>query len=67
MEPAIRGHPCDTRKVAFQGRWLLIGGSFVYKMPFWGMAKWPPIRGWLLIAGSTVLHTGSFVVVRFVY
>ena len=30
-------------------RWLPIGGSFVYKMPFWGMAKWPPIGGWLLI------------------
>ena len=26
-----------------------IGGSFVYKMSFWGMIKWPPIGGWLLI------------------
>ena len=21
-----------------------MGGSLVYKMSFWGMAKWPPIR-----------------------
>ena len=29
----------------------------MYKMPFGGMANWPPIGigGWLLIAGSTVL------------
>ena len=29
-----------------------IGGSFVWQ--FWGMTKWPPIKGWLLTAGSTV-------------
>ena len=48
-EPAMSSHPCDTRKVAFQDRWLLIEGSFVYKMSIWGMTKWPPIGGWLLI------------------
>ena len=42
-------HPCDTGNMAFQDRWMLIGGSFVYKMPFWGITKWPPIGGWLLI------------------
>ena len=45
----MSSHLCDTRKVAFQDRWLLIGGSFVYKMSFWGTTKWPPIGGWLLI------------------
>ena len=35
--------------MAFKCRWLLIGGAFLYKMSFWGMAKWPPIGGWLLI------------------
>ena len=45
----MRGHPCNTRKVAFQGRWLLIGGSFVYKMLLCGIVKRPPIGGWLLI------------------
>ena len=45
----MSSHPCDTGNVAFRRRWLLIGGSFVYKMPFWGKAKWPPIGGWLLI------------------
>ena len=49
VEPAMSSHPCDTIKVAFQDRWLLIGGSFVYKMSFWVMTKWPPIGGWLLI------------------
>ena len=49
VEPAMSSHPCNTRKVAFQDRWLLIGGSFVYKMSFWGMTKWPPIGGWLRI------------------
>ena len=49
VEPAMRSHPCDTGKVAFKSRWLLIGGLFAYKMPFWGMTKWPPIGGWLLI------------------
>ena len=41
----MSSHPCDTGKVAFK----CTGGTFVYKMPFWGMAKWPPIGGWLLI------------------
>ena len=50
----MSSHPCNTRKVAFQDRWLLIGGTFVYNMPFLGMAKWPSIGGPLLIAGSTV-------------
>ena len=45
----MSSHPCDTGKVAFECMWLHIVGSFVYKMPFWGMAKWPPIGGWLLI------------------
>ena len=49
VEPAMSSHPCNTRKVAFQDRWLHIEGSFVYKMSFWGMTKWPPIGGWLLI------------------
>ena len=49
VEPPMSSHPCDTREVAFQDMWLLIGGSFVYKMSFWGMAKWPPVGGWLLI------------------
>ena len=45
----MNSHPCDKVKVAFKGKWLLIGGSFVWEMPSWGMAKWPPIGGWLLI------------------
>ena len=49
VEPAMSSHPCDTIKVVSQDRWLLIGSSFVYKMSFWGMTKWPPIGGWLLI------------------
>ena len=49
VEAAHSSHPCQTGKVAYYGRWLLIGGSFVYKMLFWGMAKWSPIGGWLLI------------------
>ena len=48
-EPAMSSHPCDTEKVAFKGRWLLIGDLFVYEMSFWGMAKWLPIGSWLLI------------------
>ena len=49
-----------------QDRWLRIGVSFVYKMPFWGMAEWPPIGGWLLttvaaIAGFTLLHLISIL------
>ena len=32
VEPAMSSHPCETRKVAFQDMWLLISGSFVYKM-----------------------------------
>ena len=57
----MSSHPCGTGKVAFQDRWLLIGGLFVYKMPFWGMAKWPPIRGWLLIrvAAHSRFHCSS--------
>ena len=43
VEPAMSSHPWDTRKVAFQDKCLLIGGSFVYKMSFWGMTKWPPM------------------------
>ena len=49
VEPAMSIHHCNTRKVAFQGKWLLMGGSFVYKMSYWVMTKWPPIGGWLLI------------------
>ena len=49
IEPAMSSHPCDTGKVAFWGRWLLIEGTFVYKMTFWGIAKWPSKGGWLLI------------------
>ena len=49
VEPAMSSHPCDTGKMAFKHRWLLIGGTFVYKIPFWGMAKWPPVGGWLLM------------------
>ena len=45
----MSNHLCDTGKGAFKHRWLHITGKFVYKMPFWGMAKWPPIGGWLLI------------------
>ena len=58
VEPAMNSHPCDTRKVAFQDRWPLIGGSFVYKMSFWGMAKWPPIASWLLI--RVAAHSMSY-------
>ena len=54
VEPAMSSHPCDTGRLALKCRWLLIGGTFVYKMEFWGIAKWPPIGGWLLIAGFTV-------------
>ena len=32
VEPAMSSHPCGTGKVAFQDRWLLIGGSFVYEV-----------------------------------
>ena len=39
----MSSHSCDTGKVAFERRWLLIGGTFVYNMSFWGMAKWPPM------------------------
>ena len=55
VEPAMSSHPCDTGRLALKCRWLLRGGTFVYKMEFWGIAKWPPIGGWLLIAGFTVL------------
>ena len=41
--------PLRHWKVAFQDRWLSIGDSFVLEMSFWGMVKWPPIGGWLLI------------------
>ena len=34
VEPAMRSQPCDKGKMAFQGRWLLIGGLSVYKMSF---------------------------------
>ena len=44
VEPAMSSHPCKTRKVAFQCRCLPIGGSFVYKMSFCGMDKWPLIE-----------------------
>ena len=39
VEPIMSSHPCDTEKLAFKRRLLLIGGTFLYKMPFWGMAK----------------------------
>ena len=45
VEPDMSSHPYDTGKAAFKRRWLLIEGTFVYKMPFWGMAKWPLIGG----------------------
>ena len=50
----MSSHPWNTRIVAIQDKLLLIGDTFVYKMPFLGMAKCPPIGGWLFIAGSTV-------------
>ena len=59
IESAMSIHPCNTGNVAFQGRWLLIGGSFIYKMPFWGIVKWPPIEDWLL-KGSLLI--ASFTV-----
>ena len=31
----------------------LIGGTLVYKMPFWGMTKWPPIGYFLIIHPPT--------------
>ena len=37
-------HPCDTVNVE---------GSFVYKMSFLGMTKWPRIGGWLLLSVGT--------------
>ena len=37
-EPAISSHPCNTGKPR-------IGGSFVYKTPFYGMTEWPPKGG----------------------
>ena len=37
VEPAMSSQPLGTEKVAFKDRWLLIGGSFVYEMPFWEM------------------------------
>ena len=45
----MSSHPWSTGKAAFQDTWLPIGVSFVYEMPCWGLAKWPPIGGWLLI------------------
>ena len=61
----MSSHPCDTRKVAFQVRWLLKGGSFVTKCHFGKCPKWPPIGGWLLIAGSTVLDAHVIFVMFF--
>ena len=57
VEPALCSHTCGTRKVAFQDKWLPIGGSFVYEMPLWEMDKWPPIEGWLPMA----VHSRSTV------
>ena len=37
-KPAMSSHPCDTKNVAFQDRWLLTWlkrGSFVYTISFW--------------------------------
>ena len=64
----MSSHPCDTRKVAFQDRWLFIGGLFVYKMSFWGMTKWPPIGGWLLIrvAAHSRLYCTYYVMLEFI-
>ena len=61
----MSSHPFDTRKVAFENRWLLIGDLLEYKMPFWRMPEWlAPIgcsKEWLLITGSTVVYNKPFV------
>ena len=61
----MSSHPCDTVKAALQGRWLLIGGLLVYKMSFWGIAKWPPIGGWLLI--RVAVHNRFYCTAWFYY